>query len=311
MSHRDRFHRQLERIRLRAMLAAERACADPDDEVLLRLDDRLVTLERELAEQVDDDRGLLLAWRLGLEDYELDLLWTVVAASIDPLLVSHLGALGGKDALRGATLRIHAQIWELSGEESRTLAIRLAGAHPLLLDHVLAWTGDNTLPTRALVAAPRTISWLAGDDTLDIALLGAGSVVAAPEHDAFDIRLYESLLATPAPLVIVEGTMDPAILPATARKAGREVIALDLRFLSLDALDAALVGLRRECRLRDALPLVLHIEELQHDARALRMVTSAIAKMPGPFAATAQQRGLALAVPRPVIHMSANPNARS
>ncbi|HEY5934391.1 MAG TPA: hypothetical protein VIU61_07150 [Kofleriaceae bacterium] len=311
MSHSERFHRQLERVRVRAMLAAERACDSPDDEVLLRLDGRLVALERELAEPTEDDRGLLLAWRLGLEDFELDLVWTVVAASIDPLLVSHLGALGGRDALRGATLSVHAKIWELSGEEARTLAIRLVGGHPLFLDHMLAWTGENTIPTRTLVAAPRTISWLAGDDTLDVALLGAGSVLAAPEQEAPDTRLYESLLTTPAPLVIVDGTMDPVILPAAARKIGREVIALDLRFLSLDALDAALIGLRRECRLRDALPLVLHLEELESDPRALRVVTSAIARMPGPFAATSRHRELALAVPRPVIHLSANPNARS
>jgi hypothetical protein len=311
MSHTHRFHRELDRVRLRAMLAVERASADPDDEVVARLGHQLVTLEDELLDLHDDDRTQLLAWRLGLEDVDVELLWTVVAASIDPLLVSHLVVLGGKDALRGATLRVHAAIWELSGEQARALALRLAGAHPLIRDHVLAWTSDATLPTRTLAAAPRTIAWLAGDDTLDAALVGAGSVFDTPHDVALDTGLYESLLTTPAPLLMVEGTIAPGVLLAAARKAGREVIALDLRCLPHDELEAALIALRRECRLREALPLVLHLEELQADPRALRAVTSAIATMPGPFAAMAHQRGPALAVPRPTIHVSVDPITRS
>jgi len=310
MSHTHRFNRELDRVRLRAMLAVERASADPDDEVVARLGHQLVTLEDELADVHEDDRGRLLAWRLGLEDVDLELLWTVVAASIDPLLVTHLAVLGGRDSFRGATLRVHAAIWELTGEQARALAVRLAGAHPLIHDHVLAWTSDATLPTRTLAAAPRTITWLAGDEALDAALLGAASVL--PEQDVvLDSRLYESLLTTPAPLVLVEGALDLAVLPAAARKVGREVIALDPRYLTHDALEAALIGLRRECRLREALPLVLHLDDLQRDPQALRAVTAAIATMPGPVAAMVPQRGFALAVSRPTIHVSVDPTTRS
>src|SRR4029453_16319500 len=85
---------------------------------------------------------------------------------------------------------------------------------------------------------------------------------------------------------------------------GRPVVALDLRRLprGFQPLEAALIGLRRECRLRDALPGVADIDEggqTEGDPAALlRVLARAIDDLPGPVVATASQHGLEVPVAR-------------
>ncbi|MEJ7602044.1 MAG: AAA family ATPase [Kofleriaceae bacterium] len=312
------FHQQLERVRLRTMLAVERASAKPDPEVLERLGRQLTGLEAVLAELRDAARDQLLAFRLGLDDTDLELMWTAVAVAADPRLVPHLQVLGGQDARRGISLWLHAQIWQLEDERPRELAQRLAGGHPLIRDHLLVWTGEPGTANRTLVAASRTVTWLAGSEELDETMCGAGTVVAVPAQLALDPRQEASaanlpgvLLGTPSPLVIVEGasgTGRRTAIASVAAKLGKPVIALDVRRLPAGpaALELALVGLRRECRLRDAIPLVLDLHELitaEGTSESLRILARVVDAMPGPFAATASQRSLDLPVARPIVRV--------
>jgi len=313
----DLFEQELERVRLRAMLAIERVAAQPDVDVQERLRGELARVDAALAEGRPRGRAAELAARLGLDDEELDLLWTAVAVAADPQVLPHAQVLGGADARRGLSLAVYALIADLDGRRARRLTERLLRAHPLLRDHLLAWAGDLQSPAaRPLVAPPRTITWLAGSDEPDPAMGGAGGIVdliAAPELDARQREaaagLPNILTATPAPLIIVEGAVGSGRRTAIATVAaglGREVIALDLRRLPRDAatLEAALIGLRRECRLRDAIPLVADIDQLGEGTAdptiAFRALARFVDELPGPCAATASQPGLELPVVRPL-----------
>jgi len=316
------FHQELERVRLRTMLAIERIAANPDEAVMQRIVRELTALESVLAEPRLDGRARALAWRLGLDEDDVDLLWTAVAAAADPRVVPHMLVLGGSDARRGLSLATHALIANLDGARARNLAHRMIAPHPLVRDHVLSWSNDTqAVVARPLVAPARTITWLAGGEDLDDAMLGAGSLVAVPAELTLDARqhaavasLPDVLLGSPPPLAIIEGasgTGRRTAIATIAAKLGRAVIALDLRRLphGLAALESALVGLRRECRLRDAIPLVLDVHELLGDGsgppEALRLLARVIDDMPGAFTATAN-RSLELPVIRPMMRVRWN-----
>jgi hypothetical protein len=306
---------QFERVRLRSMLAIERIAARPDAAVQERLRGELARVEDELAPVRGRGRGHALAQRLGLEADELDLLWTAVAVAADPLTLAHAQVLGGAEARRGLSLALHALIADLDGARARGLARRVMSAHPLLRDHLLEWGPEGPSPVaRALAVPARTITWLAGGDELDEALLGAGAVLAAPpalDHDPAQFeavaRLPGVLAAVPAPLVVVEGPLGTGrrtAIAAAAAAVGRAVVALDLRRLphGVPALEAALVALRRECRLRDAIPLVADLDELGEVAE-VRTLARVIDALPGPVAATSRQAGLELPVARPLVRV--------
>jgi hypothetical protein len=311
---------ELERVRLRAMLAIERIAAAPDAATVERLAGELTAVEGELVKARPGTRGEALVDRLGLDPDERELLWTAVAVSADPRMLPHVQVLGGPEARRGLTLAVHALIAELDGRRARELARRLLASHPLLRDQVLAWGAEGTTAVaRPLLAPDRTITWLAGDDDLDRAMRGAATVVdatVAVELDARQravvVRLPAMLAAPTQPLVVVEGpegTGRRTALAAAAATLGRPLVSLDVRRLppDVDTLEGALVGLRRECVLRDAIPLVADIDQLggagADPAVALAALARFVDAMPGPIAATAARSGVELAVSRPVARL--------
>ena len=314
------FHRELERVRLRAMLAIERIAATPDPAAHERIAGELARLDAVIAEYRPGSRAHALATRLGLHDDDLDLLWTAVALAADPHVVPHAQVLGGAEARRGLSLALHALIADLDGNRARAMAHRLCSSHPLLRDHILGWPGDGqTVSARPLTAPARTITWLAGDDEPDEAMQGAGqlaTVAPDPELDARQTRaaalLPGALAGLPAPLVLIEGALGSGrrtAIATVAQVVGVEVVVLDLRRLphGTAALEAALIGLRRECRLRDAVPLIADIDELagpQGDSAApLRMVARVIDDLQGPFVVTTGRPGFELPVSRSLMRV--------
>lgn len=306
---------ELERVRLRAMLAAERVSAAPSTDVIGRLAAELSSLEASLFATRQHSRGSQLATRLGLDRDDLDLLWTAVAFTADPGIMPHALVLGGGDAKRGLTLATHALVTGLQGERARSLAQRMIGPHPLLRNHVLEWSGDGlSAIARPLVAPIRTIDWLAGGDDIDPALLGAGCIVETQGELALDTRQRASvaglpalLRGSPAPLIVVEGptgTGRRTAIAAAARESDHRVVALDLRRLphGLAALESALVGLRRECCLRDAIPVVLDLQELA-DAAAFRVLARGLDVLSRPVVVTTNQPVVELSVARPLVHV--------
>ena len=310
------YHLELERVRLRAMLAIERIgrrdeAAAPARE---RMAQELTRLEAALADERPAGRAAALAERLGLIDDEVDLLWTAVAVAADPRVQPHARVLGGAEARRGLSLATHALIADLDGNHARLLARRLLAPNPLFADGILAWDDEDDAPAaRTIVAPPRTIGWLAGVDQPDPALGGAARVVKVPAAPQLDARQHEALtqiegLLGGAPLIIIEGAPGSGRATAVAQVAGeRAVVALELRRLPRRAavLEAALVGLRRECRLRDAIPVLADAEELLgDDGPALaRTVARAIDAWDGPFVVTTAIAGIEIPVARTLVRM--------
>jgi hypothetical protein len=316
------FHRELERVRLRAMLAIERIGAAPaaDPDARRRISVELARLDAEIAEHRPRGRAQALATRLGLHDDDLDLLWTAVALAADPHVLPHAQVLGGAEARRGLSLALHALIADLDGDRARAMARRLCRPHPLIRDHILDWHGDGqAIAARPLIAPSRTITWLAGDEDPDDAMQGAGAIATVAPDPQLDARQVEAaallpgaLAGVPPPLLLIEGALGSGRRTAIATVAaavGVEVVALDLRRLpsGIPALELALIGLRRECRLRDAVPLIADLDELvgpDGDAsRALRMVARVIDDIPGPFVVTVGRRGFELPVARSLVRV--------
>jgi ATPase family associated with various cellular activities (AAA)/Winged helix domain, variant len=314
------FHLELERVRVRAMLAIERLADGPPASTQERLVAELARVDATLAERRPGGRAQALARRTGLDDDDLELLWTAVAVAVDPRVMPHAIVLGGGEARRGLSLSVHALIAQHDGPRARQLAQRLVGRHPLIRDHVLDWAGGDAAPAaRSLHVPARTITWLAGGDEPDEEMAGAGAVVALPADPQLDDRQAEVMTIVrgvlggePSPLVVMEGATGTGRRTAIARVAaalGRTVIALELRRLphGLPALEAALIALRRECRLQDAIPLVADIDELTgddgDDGVALRRLATVIDDVPGAFAITSSRAGLELPVVRPLVRV--------
>jgi ATPase family protein associated with various cellular activities (AAA) len=312
------YHLELERVRLRAMLAIVQAGSGPrlDDGTVERMRADLAQLERALATaRAQGSRGVDLAARLGLGEDELDLLWTAVAVAADPRVMPHAQVLGGENADRGLTLVAHVLIAGLDGARARALGLALCGDHPLFRHRILGWGEGREAPAaRPLVVPARVVRWLAGDDALDDALGAAGARLVPPDAGALRLderqavalaRMRRALATPPGPLLLVEGPTGAGrrtAVAAAARDVGQPTVALDLARLppGPGLLDEALAGLHRECLLTGALPVVAGLDALPDGDGALRRVAQALDAMPGPAAAIAGPGGVELRCHRPV-----------
>ncbi|HEX3479761.1 MAG TPA: ATP-binding protein [Kofleriaceae bacterium] len=315
----DRWVCELERVRLRAVVTVGLSGAGAVD----CHRDELARVEAELAEmRAGGGRAETLARRLGLDDDELDLVWCAVAAAVDPRLQPQLQLLGGSDSRRGISLASHALLFGLDGARAGALTRALLGPHPLLRHHLLTVATDGLSPaSRVLAAAPRLCSWLAGDDEPDPALLGTGAVVDVPIARELDPaqRAAEdqiaSVLAAGLPsLLAIEGPAAvgrrTSVAAAALGQLGRPVIALDLRRLPPRAaeLDAALIGLVRECVLRDAIAAVVEPDAIaaspEEAAATLHSIARRLDALPGAAVVISARSGLDLPVDRPVVRIA-------
>jgi ATPase family protein associated with various cellular activities (AAA)/winged helix domain-containing protein len=298
------FDLELERVRLRAMLAIER---DPD--AIARIAAELDQLGGVLAQLRPHGRMQQLAARLALAADDVELLWSAVAVAIDPHVAPHAQVLGGNDARRGLTLALHAVIADLDTPRARALARSLTPAHPLLRASVLAWSSEPHAPTaRPLVVAPRIAAWLAGDDTPDplVAVADAHHELVLDDAQRAVLADLPRALASSA-LVVVGGaavTGKRAAIAHAAALVGRAVVVLDLHRVARAALADALTALRRECLLRDAIPLVAALDELpSSDADIAHLVGRALDAFPGTVVATTRGPLADLATTRPLVRL--------
>ncbi|MCW5808544.1 MAG: hypothetical protein KIT31_39705, partial [Deltaproteobacteria bacterium] len=136
IDHGKLFQREVECVRLRAMLAIQRTARDPDLVVADRLAADLDALEAAMADDRAHGRARELAARLALDEDDLELLWTAVAATADPHLLPHLQVLGGGEARRGLSLALHVLVADVDHDGARALAHRVHDGHPLLAHHL-------------------------------------------------------------------------------------------------------------------------------------------------------------------------------
>jgi MoxR-like ATPase len=317
------FELELERTRFRAVLAS---AEDADtrsaaEDSVRRVDEELAACRSQAGDSLRDAR---LTQLLRLTPAEVELLWNVVAATIDPLLAGPLRDLSGLEARRGLSLATHARIAGLSGSAARGLALTLTSAHPLIRYGLLAYVDDSSVSvSRPLVAAPRVAAYLAGDNRIDQELVRTGGILRVPGSARFDDSQRETLrriaqaLAAPEPvLVLVEGPAGVGKRTAAATAAlaafgpAREVIQLDVTRLgpSVAELTEAFTALRRECLLSDALPLVANVEDLisgesERGAR-LRALAQLFDETPIPLFVTSTRGGVELGTERRVLRVA-------
>jgi hypothetical protein len=255
-----------------------------------------------------------LRGRFALSDDEAAFVWGAVAVVADPGVVPLVQALAGTEARRGLSLSVFAVVAGLDGARRRELACRLDAGHPLiahrLLEPVEQGASRAAVP---LAATDRLVRFLAGSaapPSLSAAALAEGAL----EHDAAQAaaidRLAEMLRGAGARLVLIEGAPGSGRRTAAglaAAAAGRRIAAVGARDLPTDpaALAEALRGLRGDCALHDAVPLICDVDAaLGADAaRALRAAELArfVDEAGGIIVVTAGAGGIDLGARAPVL----------
>src|SRR5262249_3666807 len=145
---------------------------------------------------------------------------------------------------------------------------------PLVASALLETVHGECVPALSPFHAPwRVCRHLAGDDELDDGVAAAGGIVAVPDP-AIAAPEDERACSAPAPapadgtaaLIVVDGADGVGRRPLIARAAratGRDAVAVDLaRLAGVPAMSATLAALRRECLLRNALPIVAGVDDL-------------------------------------------------
>ena len=276
MDARRVFELELERAHLMAIRAVIRQSEQVDPDLVISIENDLAELVAEL-EAIEDPTLPMarLSDRLGLGPLERDFVWMAVAMVADPRLVTHGHALIGSAARRGLPLSLHAVITELDGSEGRALSLSLTPAHPLRHYRLLEDSEPAASASAvALRASERLVSYLADTDRTDGALMDLGGQLVPTDAPVFDERqqaamrrLEQGLSAAVPVIVLVEGPEGSGRRTAAATvgsKLGRVLLSIDLRRLprGAQALDDALAALRRECLLRDAIPVIADIDDL-------------------------------------------------
>lgn len=313
----QRFALHLDRTYLRALDAMVAiGPADPDPAMVERVRSQRGEIESRLIELgPDNDPMCRLADRLQMPDLVRDFLWSAVAVATDPRIVTHLVALVGPHVRRGLSPAGYAVLAKLDHDDARELGLALGPHHPLFRAGILSSAEEQTSRSGTpLTVADRLISYLAGRDMLDPGLAGAGQVLSVSDRMRYDDGQQEALrqladgLDESAPLlVIVQGRIDSGRRTAAARVAtqrGRPVVSLDLTRVqpSIAGLDAALLALRRECVIRDAIPLIAEAHDVvsgpEEQAGRLRRLSLFLDETAGPVVITTSRSGLDLGTSR-------------
>jgi AAA+ superfamily predicted ATPase len=289
---------------VRAMLAVARRDALADAVAPLR--ERLEAAEARLDRVAGAERPLdEVAAMLGLEAAQLDFWWTAIALTAEPRMAVHAEALAGSSARRGLTVASYAQLFELDDATGRELALWLGATGPLVANGLLVCTDDSaTLATRPYAVPTRVIAHVAGETFVEPRLT---IVEPNPAHQADDaqeraLAQLAGVLGAPETLVVVEGPSGGGRTAAIARAADGVVAALDVSDLGGEALAGALLALRRETVLRDAVPVIEQIDGLGDES--VRLLGRALDQWPRSVALTSAVSRLDLATSRPVVRVA-------
>ncbi len=281
----------------------------------------------EMAELVETARGALaqlapppedamtpLAMALGLTAEQVELLWCVVACSVDARLVPHLEALGGAHARRGLSPSVFAMLAELDDASVARLAHWLSSPNPLVRYGLLSITEPASPAARAYVASPRLISFLAGAEH-DLAPLRivvapdprpggeAGSLLHDERQRATIAELRAALAKSGDAVLVLEGPSGSGRVTAAACAFGGELIVLDCGKLAPGELADSLIALRRECLLRPALAVLANLDQLlgEQAREERRLVGELIDGFRGGLVITTVGHGTDLGSRRPVV----------
>jgi len=282
-----------------------RAEAEQMGELALQAARELATLRTEPTDVPAMDR---LARRLGLTPDQVQLVWAIVACSVDGRVLPHLETLGGGHARRGLSVAVYAMLAELADESVARLAHWLAAANPLVGAGLIVSAEAVSPAARAYVASPRLVAYLRGDRHV-IAPLRIVTAPAELLHDDDQLATIREIAAALArsqhAMLVVEGPSGSGRMTACAQAVAGELIVLDLARLAPEELRDALVALRRESLLRDATPLLANVDQMlgeeQRDLR--RLIAEVIDSLPGPLLVTSTVAGVDLGTQRAMVRI--------
>jgi len=256
---------------MRAAIQTRRAQHDEEPSALISVVDELDLLEQRLAELpvIPSERPMLgLAHRLGLGEHEVGFLWTVVALAVNPCVLVHARGLDDT-APRGLSVSLFQRIANLEAEDSCALGFALRAGHAAARHGLLvAARGEWVAAAQPWAPADALVRYLAGEPS-QIATLASITIpveeirLDAAQHAAA-VRI-QTILANREPLVLyIEGPALAGRRTAVALAFEGPVLGLDLAQLSPQpsTFGEALVALRREAALRNAMPVIIGIEEL-------------------------------------------------
>jgi len=258
---------------------------------------------------LDDARSPMarLAGQLALRPAQIELLWSIVACSVDGRLVAHLEALGGAHARRGLSPAVYAVLAELD-DAIAPLARWLASPNPLVATGLVIATEPASPAARAYVAAPQLLSYLVGEDVVGEPLRQVRAP-AALLHDRAQLATLEAIDAAlcrgAESVIVIEGPLGSGRITAAAHASGQPLIVLDLAQLAPEQLDDALVALRREALLRPGIPALANVDHVLGDERRdqRRKIGQLIDGLAGPLVVTSTVPGVDLATRRAVVRL--------
>ena len=287
-----------------------RARADVEDMSALASSARaqLAMIGEAMGGEADDGPMARLAQRLGLAAEHVELLWCIVACSVDGRLVPHLEALGGGHARRGLSLSVYAMLAELDDDRVSRLAHWLAAPNLLVETGLIVATEPTSPAARAYAASSRLISYLAGEahaiDPLRRAAVPVGALYDARQAEVLD-ELHSALTRSRQAVIVIEGPAGSGRATAAAYASGRDLVVLDCARLGADALTGGLTALRRECLLRPELAVLGNVDHLLgEDARDIRrQIGDFLDRFDGPLIVTASA-GADLGTTRPIVRIA-------
>jgi len=245
------------------------AALDKRDELVASKREKLGALERDLHE-ADDLPMPRLARQLGLAREQVELLWAIVACSVDGRLVPFLEALGGAHARRGLSPSVYAMLAEVTDDSVARLAHWLATPNPLVADGLLVATEQASPAARAYVASSRLVSFLVGERHAIEPLRMAS---APPEllHDARQAATVDAIAGalsrSDAAVIVIEGPMGSGRLTAATCAADTDLVVLDLARVATERIGELLIALRRESLLLGAIPALANADHALGDDR--------------------------------------------
>jgi AAA+ superfamily predicted ATPase len=244
--------------------------------------------------------------RLDLSRDQVDFLWSAAAFCGDPRFAIPSAALSGGAARRGLAVAVHTEVMSLDPVAAGRLATWLdAPENPLRRLGLVAVSDDVEAAVHRTYAMPaRVLAFLRGDPFADsrLTVLERAVEPVLDQTQESAITAMTAVLRT-APydlLYIVEGPGGSGRRSALASTRQR-MICLDATLV--DARDAAeaLVALRREAFLIDAVPAVSDVDAMFDDDHARRRVARIIEQWDVPVVLTTSSSGLDLQARRPTV----------
>jgi AAA+ superfamily predicted ATPase len=244
--------------------------------------------------------------RLDLSKSQTEFLWTAAAFCGDPRFAIPAAALIAGSSRRGLTAAVHAEVASLDPVTAGRLATWLDDpANPLRqLGLVVASQDVETAVLRPYCVPPRVLAFLRGDMRLDSRL----NMLEPAFHAVLDATQEEAIAAMTAILrtaphdllYIIEGVPGSGRRSALA-STGQRIVSLDAPLVDpRDAADA-LVALRREAFLIDAIPAISEVDALFEDDQARKRVARIIEQWDLPVVVTTNASGLDLQTRRPTV----------